>query len=463
MKASESTAIFGTGQEESVATDLRKNSLGVLGVTVAALGFNAPAWIAATTIPLMYAVSGTATPLTILFTFIFPMLVLCFCFIALVRRYPSAGGVFTFTEKLIHPQAGSLIGWVYTVACTMIVPLTAVTGSQYLQVLFPALANIDVKWIAAVVVLIYAAIGIRGVRWTIFTGTIFLIIECSVIVGTGLLGIVSPHHAGVSFLGMYNPANAPSPWLGVLSGVLLGIWLLANFDSAIQLIEEARRPVLTVQKALLLTLTLELVIYSIAAIGWQYAVGWEAAANPPEKYQGVALSYITDQYLSYPWSLIAVIVVITSSFANLQMSLQAAARISYRMAKEGHLPDFFARVHSDWKTPWVTTLLVLGVAWLMIAIVGSNLLFYINSVSLLWVLSYCSAAIAFIILMRRSPYAIAYALLPVAAVVVLAYAGWSAGPGSLTLGAIWIAVGMVLIAYSWWRHTRPAGVAPAVP
>jgi len=236
-----SSAIFGTGQEEVVSTDLRKNSLGVLGVTVAALGFNAPAWIAATTIPLMYAVSGTTTPLTILFTFFFPMLVLCFCFVALVRRYPSAGGVFTFTQKLIHPQAGSLVGWVYTVACTMIVPLTAVTGSQYLQVLFPALANIDVKWIAAVVVLIYAAIGIRGVRWTIFTGTVFLIIESSVVVGTGLLGIFTPHHSGVSFLGMYNPANAPSPWLGVLSGVLLGIWLLANFDSAIQLIEEARR------------------------------------------------------------------------------------------------------------------------------------------------------------------------------------------------------------------------------
>ena len=442
-------------------TDLKKDSIGILGVTVGALGFNAPAWIAATTIPLMYAVSGQATPLTILFTFLFPMLVLCFCFIALVRGYPSAGGVFTFTEKLIHPQAGTLVGWVYAVACTMIVPLTAITGSQYLQVLIPPLASVDVKWIAAVVVLLYAAIGIRGVTWTIFTGTIFLTIECLVVVGTGLMGVFAPHHPNVSFIGMYNPANAPHPWLGVLSGVLLGIWLLANFDSAIQLIEEARRPVITVQKALLLTLFLELVIYSIAAIGWQYAVGWQAASNPPAKYQGVALSYIADQYLTWPLSLVATVVVITSSFANMQMSLQAAPRISNRMAKEGHLPSVLARVHQEWKSPWVTTILVAVAAWTMIAIVGGNLLFYINSVGLLWVISYSSAALAFIVLARRAGRSWALALLPLLAMGVMIYAGWTSGPGAIGLGAVWIGLGVVLMLYSYRRRQQSAAVAQA--
>ena len=334
----------------------------------------------------------------------------------------------------------------------MIVPLTAITGSLYLQVLIPPLARVDLKIIAAVLVLIYAAIGIRGVRWTIFTGTVFLAIECSVVAGTGLLGIISPHHAGVSFAGMYNPANAPSPWLGILSGVLLGIWLLANFDSAIQMIEEARRPVRTVQLALLLTLSLELVIYSIAAIGWQYAVGWQGVANPPAKYQGVALSYIADQYLASPWNGIAVIVVITSSLANLQMSLQAAARISYRMAKEGHLPGVLATVHERWRSPWVTTALAAAAAWIMIAIVGNNLLFYINSVGLLWVISYCSAALAFIILVRHSRYLWALAPLPILAMVVMAWAGWSAGPASLGLGAVWIVLGVLLMVYSYLTH-----------
>ena len=111
-------------------------------------------------------------------------------------------------------------------------------------------------------------------------------------------------------------------------------------------------------------------------------------------------------------------------------------------------------MHERWRSPWVTTGLAAAAAWIMIAIVGNNLLFYINSVGLLWVISYCSAALAFIILVRHSRYLWALAPLPVLAMVVMAWAGWSAGPASLGLGAVWILLGVLLMVYSYFTH-RP--------
>src|ERR1700692_21306 len=80
--------------------------------------------------------------------------------------------------------------------------------------------------------------------------------------------------------------RCPEHWSVLGSGVLLGMWMLANFDSAINYIEEARVPVRTVQRALLIVLTSAFLIYTIAAIGWQYAVPVDLLAKITENGDG---------------------------------------------------------------------------------------------------------------------------------------------------------------------------------
>ena len=64
------------------------------------------------------------------------------------------------------------------------------------------------------------------------------------------MGIILPH-VHVPMRSLY---AVPANWSVLGSGVLLGMWMLANFDSAINYIEEARIPVRTVQRALLIVL-----------------------------------------------------------------------------------------------------------------------------------------------------------------------------------------------------------------
>jgi amino acid transporter len=109
----------------------------------------------------------------------------------------------------------------------------------------------------------FMLVCLRGVLLTARVTTVFLACEITVIVGLGMLGIASPHVA-VPFGSLY---SLPQHWSALGSGVLLGMWMLANFDSAINYIEEARIPVRTVQRAMPIVLTSAFLIYTIVAIG----------------------------------------------------------------------------------------------------------------------------------------------------------------------------------------------------
>jgi amino acid transporter len=408
-------------------TTLQKNALNTRDVALAALGFNAPAWIAAVSMSVLYSVVGAAAPLVILISFLFPMLVLALCLVYLTREAPSAGGIFTFSTRFLHPTAGTILGWAYTISCAAIVPMTAIIGTEYLQALVPVLrGTYTANIIGTVLVLVFMLVCLRGVLLTARVTTVFLACEISVIVGLGILGIASPHVA-VPLRSLY---ALPKDWTVLGSGVLLGMWMLANFDSAINYIEEARVPVRTVQRALLIVLTAACLIYTVAAIGWQYVVPVEVLSKITENGDGGPIAAVARVYLPPSLSWIAILVVISSAMAGLQVSMTAGARTAYRMAQEGHLPRAFGRTNR-YHAPWVAVLVIAGVG---IAFVWykplSQVTFYYNTVVVTLALSYISALAAFMRLMfaRLSPGRAALAsLLPMLSIAVLLYLMYSAG------------------------------------
>jgi len=247
-----------------------------------------------------------------------------------------------------------------------------------------------------------------------------------VIIGLGVLGIVWPHVA-VPLRSLY---TLPQRWSALGSGVLLGMWMLANFDSAINYIEEARVPVRTVQRALLIVLTSAFLIYTIAAIGWQYAVPVDLLAKITENGDGGPIGAIARVYLPPSLSWIAILVVISSAMAGLQVSMTAGARTAYRMAQEGHVPRAFGSTNR-FRAPWVSVAVIAAIA---IAFVWykplSEVTFYYNTVVVTLALAYMSALAAFIRLMfQRFPplRAAAASVLPLLAIAVLGYLMYSAG------------------------------------
>ena len=415
------------GEVQECRTTLQKNALNTRDVALAAMGFNAPAWIAAVSMSVLYSVVGSAAPLAILISFLFPMGVLALCLVYLTRQAPSAGGIFTFSSRFLHPRAGTILGWAYTISCAAIVPMTAIIGTEYLQALFPATQGaLTANIIGTALTVAFMLVCLRGVLLTARVTTVFLACEITVIVGLGLCGIISPRvHVPLRSLYAW-----PKDWSVLGSGVLLGMWMLANFDSAINYIEEARVPVRTVQRALLIVLASAFLIYTVAAVGWQYAVPVETLAKITENGDGGPIAAIAQVYLPPALSWIAILVVISSAMAGLQVSMTAGARTAYRMAQEGHLPRAFGRTNR-YNAPWVSVVAIAATALVFVWYKPlSDVTFYYNTVVVTLALSYISALAAFIAVMfarLSAARAAAASLLPLLAIAVLGYLMYSAG------------------------------------
>jgi amino acid transporter len=415
------------GEVRECKTTLQKNVLNTRDVALAAMGFNAPAWIAAVSMSVLYSVVGSAAPLVILISFLFPMLVLALCLVYLTRQAPSAGGIFTFSSRFLHPTAGTILGWAYTLSCVAVVPMTAIIGTEYLQALLPGLkGSLAANIIGISLTALFMLVCLRGILLTARVTTVFLACEISVIVGLGVCGIASPHVA-VPLRSLY---ALPKDWTVLGSGVLLGMWMLANFDSAINYIEEARVPVRTVQRALLIVLSSACLIYTIAAIGWQLAVPIDTLAKITENGDGGPIAAIARVYLPPSLSWIAILVVISSAMAGLQVSMTAGARTAYRMAQEGHLFRALGGTNRH-QAPWVAVMAIAAIAMAFIWYKPlSDITFYYNTVVMTLALSYISALAAFIRLMfsrLNIARAMAASALPLFAMAVLGYLMYSAG------------------------------------
>lgn len=468
MKLLEKIGYDRHGTIQEVTTTLNKGKLRTKDVTLAALGFNAPAWVAASSMSILYAIVGHAAPLTILIAYFFPMLVLALSMVFLTRQAPSAGGIFTFSERFLHPNAGTVLGWAYTIACAAVAPMTAVIGAEYIQALIPALqGETNAKIIGTIMLIIFLLVSYRGIEITAKVAGIFLIFEIVVVAGLGVMGILNPQVDNLSLATLYSP-EAAGGWSVVGPGVLFGVWMLANFDSSINYIEEAKVPVRTIQRSLLLVLSSAFVIYSLAAIGWQYAVPVEQLASIVENGDGGPIAAVANVYLPPSLSWLALFVVVTSAAAGMQISMSSGSRAAYRMSNEGHLPAIFGKVNR-FKAPWVSSTVITMVGIVLVWYKPlAKLQWYYDVVTMTLVFSYISALLALLrVLFKRYSFgwALLISILPVFAIGVLAYIAYTAGavpvnPEDL-YHAWYIGAGVIITGLLWvvWGKSKK-GVVP---
>jgi amino acid transporter len=456
------------GTITELPTTLNKGVLGTRIVSLNALGFNAPAWVAASIMPFMFISSGKSAPLAILIAFFFPMLILAISEIYLIRKAPSANGVFTFADRYIHRDVATILGWAYIFECVAVVGMTAVLGAQYLEFLIPAIqGEYTAKVLGTVMVLGFLLISLRGVEITSKVAGTFLAFEILVVFGLGLLGILNPQVTDVSFASLYVPDKSVG-WAGIAAGGLYAFWMMGNFDSSINMIEEAKTPVRTVQRSLIITLTAVFIIYTVATIGWQLAVPSETLATMFANGDGGAISSVAKVLLPPSLSWIAVFVVITSACAGHQISMMSGARSAYRMSIDGRLPRSLGKVNKR-KVPWLITVLIAAAGIVMVWVKPySQLQWYTDAITAGLILSYSAVLLSFIFAMfkdKKFGVALLASLLPAAGIVFFGYSLYIAGVDPASNYNAWyltaavLVIGILIVIYN--RITRKKEIPTA--
>jgi amino acid transporter len=454
------------GKDYVAVTDLKPGAVGLAGAVMQNITHIAPAIAAFFFTQTLVSFAGGQAPLAYL-TGLIIVIPLGVCLMELARKFPSAGGYFTYVSRTLGPSMGFLTGWVFVLYSPVVAgPSLAVLG-QILQDELASNYGITFPWYLAVI------IGIPLVTWAGYSG-ISLSIKWIVVVGLaeflivlalGLTGLADPGPGGFTFATFstsFNPGDLATT-SGFFIVVVLTVQGLTGWEAAVPLAEETENPRRNVPRSIMASILIIGVMLVIAQ--WGQVIGWGVDDLPNLKTSTeVPGLVIAHRVWGGMWWL-TLLAMITSVLGASLACQNVATRMWYSMGRSGVLPKSFSKVHPTRKTPTnaVTAQLILSVVlgfggpWLL----GGPWPFFIFLIAFVLVLGvifvYVAANVGLVVYFwtkARSEFSwIKHFVFPVGTSLVLIYSIYAAfvplpaAPNNWTplVALIWLGLGVAII------------------
>ncbi|MBP5207246.1 MAG: APC family permease [Clostridia bacterium] len=309
------------------------------------------------------------------------MIVIAFNYDFMIKRYPVAGGEFTYTQQAFGKKHAFVCSWFLGLSYLAIVPLNgtalALIGRNLMNNVFQIgfhynVAGYDIYLgeiiLAVAALVLFAFLSIRGVR---FTGVFQTVLVFALIGGVLVITAAAIIDPDVSFSNL-SPGFYPggSATAGVLAVVAVAPWAFVGFDTIPQAAEEFKFSARKTKFIMVLSILFGAAVYVV--------LNTVTAAVIPEGYESWT-AYIDDMpnlsgLISLPtfhagYQLLGTAGVVFLGVAVLGAILSgiigfymATSRLLYSMAKEKVLPGWFGELHGKYKTPAHAILFVLIVA-----------------------------------------------------------------------------------------------------
>jgi amino acid transporter len=263
----------------------------------------------------------------------------------LATMFPEAGAEFVFMREAFprHRWASFVVGCVLTLAASATATTVSVAFAGYLQsfVSFPMA-------ISALLVLAAAAmINVAGITPSSWINMTFTLIEIA-----GLLIVIAFGARAEGF----GRALKTTPSLEIVVGAAVIFFVYLGFEEIANLAEETRKPERDVPRAIFVSLAVTTALYLLVALA--------VVALIPVARLSASESPLSDavRSRSEPAALALGVIALFSTANTALITMIAASRMLFSMARSGEFPAVVARVLPRRKTPWVAALLVFGVA-----------------------------------------------------------------------------------------------------
>jgi len=465
-----------SGKDYVAVTDLKPGAVGLAGAVMQNITHIAPAIAAFFFTTTLVSNADGQAPLAYLVGLII-VIPLGVCLMELARKFPSAGGYFTYVSRTLGPSMGFLTAWVFVLYSPVVAgPSLAVLG-QILQDELLKNYQITFPWWAAVV------IGVPLVTWAGYTGISFSIkwivavglAEFLIVLALGLTGLADPGPGGftvATFSPWFNPGGMATV-KGFFIVVVLTVQGLTGWEAAVPLAEETENPRRNVPRSIMASILIIGVMLVIAQ--WGQVVGWGVNDLPNLTKSAVPALDIAHRVWGSLWWL-TLLAMITSVLGASLACQNVATRMWYSMGRAGVLPATFGKVHPTRKTPttavtaqWILSFVLgIGGPWLMAQIEGKQdgwadpwalFIFLIAYVLVLGVIFvYIAANLGVVVYYwtkaRDEFSVIKHAIFPIGTSLVLLvsiYVGFvlfaPAPPNDLTpwVAAAWLVIGIIIL------------------
>jgi amino acid transporter len=288
---------------------------------------------------------------------------------------PLEGGLYQWAKLGFNQTVGFLLAWnlwLYVIVFTSEIGLTAATYLSYAigpsaawmtaSSWFPAFA----AGVILTLMVVASTIGLSVGKWVHNTGGVMMLLIFGALILLPLLGLATGH------LKEYHPFRTTVPKFSLYNVNILskmGFGALGGFEYVAILAGETRSPARAVRRSVLIAAP-------IIAIMFVLGTATMVAYIPPEQMDliGPLPQVLRVGFgpfgIAGPLVTIAIVMTLASRVAQASVSFTAVTRLPMVAGWDRMLPAWFSRLHSKYKTP-MNSIIVVGAASVLIAIIGS--------------------------------------------------------------------------------------------
>ncbi len=344
------------------------------------------------------------------------------CYAEFASMIPVAGSAYTYSYATMGELFAWIIGWdlvlEYSVGCATV----AISWSQYLtrflaslHIYLPPQLTLSpfetakladgsavhgiINIPAALVVVLMTAILIRGTKGSAIVNGIIVFLKVGVVLVFIALGwqYIDPvnYHP-------YIPENTGTfgqfGWSGVLRGAGLVFFVFIGFDAVAASAQETKNPARDLPIGIIGSLVVCTVLFGL------FGHVMTGLANYKEFANSGAPVAIAIEKTPYAWLSQAIILAILVGYTSvILIDLMAQSRMFYSISKDGLLPKMFSDVHTKFKTPYKSNIILCLFIGLFAAFVPMNVVGEMTSIGTL--LAFLMVCVGILILRKTNPEA----------------------------------------------------------
>jgi len=306
----------------------------------------------------------------------------------LATIYPETGGAMTYVrEAWGNGLLSFLVGSMDSISSTFYCALSAVGFAYSLSVFFPSIPIVPT---AILVIIIFVILNILGVS-TI--GNIQIVMGASLIFAFAsyiVAGFVSPNgfHPTTLFPnGRIFPAEGFSANLRALMKTIALIYAAyVGFEVIADDAEEVKNPSKNIPIAILVSLAIITLVYSLTVLVTLGTVPWQSVAGST-----TALSDAIKVFMPGLGVTIIAIAGMVGALTSINSSMLSATRETFTLGRDGAWPTALSRLNRV-RVPFIAILMI-GLVSILITIIGVvDFLSYITSAGYLFVLFFSNLA-----------------------------------------------------------------------
>ena len=362
---------------------LKKNAIGFIDGLCIGLASTAPAYSLAAVIGSIVVAVGIKAPGVLLLSFV-PMFFIAAAFYYMNRVDTDCGTTFSWVTRAMGPYAGFLGGWAICTTGILVIGSLADVSALFFFDLFDFndlrksdLANVV---LAVAIIAVMTAICVIGTEISAHLQRVLTLGQVAILLLFAIVAFVkiatgdAPAASIDPELGWLSPFGAE--YSGLLTGVLLGVFIYWGWESAVNLSEESKDSSRAPGLAGLASTVILLVTYVAVGVALIAYLGLDRIEVFDDNARVLAIG--GNAVLGDELGKLLIIAVIVSGISSAQTTILPGSRTSLSMAAAGALPRAFASIHPRYLTPAFGTIVVGGLAVLWYVpgrLISENFLF----------------------------------------------------------------------------------------